>query len=84
MNFAMLIMLIGIIAFGSCALFIYNQTVNLNHALQAQKQTADALYAANTALKNKLYQTLDMQNLQVLIKEKGFIKITAPRYLSLL
>lgn len=84
MNPAMLAMLMGIIAFGACALFIYNRTVDLNHALQTQQQALDALHAANTTLKNKLYQTLDTRHLQTLVQEKGFIKITAPHYLSLL
>lgn len=77
-------MLVAIIAFGACAIALYNQTVNLEHGLQAERRTLENLHAANTELKNKFYQAIDMQNLQTIIKERGFIKITAPHYLSLL
>ena len=79
---SLVFMLALLIIFGALNMFIYNETVDLQYAIQAEGNTLQELRSTNTALKSTLYQTLDARNLKALVEQKGFIKITAPQYVS--
>lgn len=76
--------LLTIIILSGLNIYMYNRSVNLQNIITQKERSFDVARAANTELKNKLYQTLDTKNLQTLVEKKGFIKIIKPSYLSLL
>lgn len=76
-----LILLLTFLAYWSVS--IYNQTVNLRHALGDGEQELQNLKVANAELKNSFFQLTDPKNLISLGQERGLVKITAPHYLEL-
>ncbi len=63
-------------------IFVYNRVVNLQHLIINQRQILNELRVANADLKNEIYQSLDLNNLNKVIEEWGLIKITNPDYLG--
>ena len=77
----LIIFFILILAVGN--ILFYANTVNLQQTINHQTGKEQELELTNAELKNKLYQLLDLQNLSVLAKERGLIKIKNPGYLEI-
>ena len=74
--------LIFIIALTGLNAVVYTKTVAVTHDVQTEQKTYDAARAENATLKNSWYEAVNGANIERLVKEYGFIKITSPRYLQ--
>lgn len=76
-----LIFSLSLMAFWS--VYIYNQTVELGHALSSGEEKLQELKVANADIKNQLYILTDSKNLTKLGEERGLVKIRVPQYFEL-
>ena len=60
--------------------FVYLQTVNLRHDLASAKQRLEEIKVENADLKGEYYNLVDADNLELLAKERGFIKDKNPQW----
>ena len=60
--------------------FVYLQTVNLSYDLAKAKQHLEEVKVENADLKNEYYSLVDADNLELLAKERGFIKDKNPQW----
>lgn len=74
--------LVAIIICAGTNILLYGRTVVLRRAVQEETLKFDAVRAANAILKQRWYQTLDAESIVGLVKDRGFVKISSPRYLS--
>jgi hypothetical protein len=81
-NPILVIGLLFIVALTGINAIVYTKTVSTAHDAQTQKKSFDAASAENAALKNSWYEAVSGTNMERLVKEYGFVKITSPRYLS--
>ena len=73
--------LLCIVALTGMNAMLYTKTVAVTHDVQIGKKSLDAARADNANLKNSWYEAINGTNIERLVKEYGFIKITSPRYL---
>ncbi len=66
----------------SWSIFIYNETVLLNHELHAKEQAHNAAIAKNTELKNTRYAQTDVRALRKIAEAHGLIKVRTPGYVN--
>ena len=64
------------------SIIFYNDVVDLRHTIGAQEKLVDNLQVDNAELKNKLYLTLDVNNVAGLASESGLILDKNPGYLE--
>ena len=81
-NPILIIGLMFIVALTSFNAIIYTKTVAVEHNAQTEKKSLDAARAENATLKNSWYEAVNGTNMERLVKEYGFIKITSPHYLQ--
>ena len=81
-NPILVIGLIFIVALTGLNAIVYTKTVAVEHDTQTEKKSFDAARTENAALKNSWYEAVNGTNMERLVKEYGFVKITSPRYLS--
>jgi hypothetical protein len=80
-NPVLIIGLIFIVALTGLNAIVYTKTVAIEHDAQTQKKSFDAARTENAALKNSWYEAVNGTNMERLVKEYGFVKITSPHYL---
>lgn len=71
------VFLVGIILIW---VFVYLQTVNLRHDLVNTKQHLEEAKVENADLKNEYYSLVDTDNLEILARERGFIRDRNPQW----
>ncbi len=64
-------------------IFLYNETVQLNHSIRVATEDIKGLQAENADVRNELYKVLDPEHLKATALELGFVKDTAPRYIEI-
>lgn len=74
--------LLFIVALTAGNAIVYTETVAVEHDTQAARKSLDAARAENASLKNSWYEAVNGTNMERLVKEYGFVKITSPRYLQ--
>lgn len=70
-------LLVGIFLTG---VFVYLQTVGLEHDLAEAKEYLEQQKVENAELKNQFYGYLDADNLEALATERGLIQDKNPRW----
>lgn len=60
---------------------VYTKTVAVEHDAQTAQKSLGAVRDENALLKNSWYEAVNGTNIERLVKEYGFVKITSPRYL---
>jgi cell division protein FtsL len=63
-------------------IWLYNQNVNLRHAISESRKNLQEQSALNADLKNKYYQILNNRNIEGVVKQKGLIPDKNPIYLE--
>ncbi len=81
-NPVLVIGLLAIVALTAGNAIVYTETVAAEHGVQAARKSLDAARDENAALKNSWYEAVNGTNMERLVKEYGFVKITSPRYLQ--
>lgn len=77
----MVIGLFMIIALTTMNAIVYTKTVAIEHDVHIGQKSLDAVYEENATLKNSWYEAVNGTNMERLVKEYGFVKPHAPRYL---
>lgn len=75
-----LIFILLLVAYGN--IFLYNQTVNLRHALSSGDEKLIQLKTDNADFKSRLYQLTSSESLNQLGEERGLVNERIPRYLE--
>lgn len=73
--------LLLVIALTAANAIVYTKTVAVKYDVQTEQKSFESARAENAKLKNNWYEAVDETNIQTLVKEYGFVKITSPRYL---
>lgn len=73
--------LLMVVALTAISAIVYTKTVAVEHSVRTIELSFENARAENAALKNSWYDATDETNIQTLVKEYGFVKITSPRYL---
>ncbi|MEK7193391.1 MAG: hypothetical protein AAB652_01225 [Patescibacteria group bacterium] len=63
--------------------FLYNQTVNLQHALEKTQADFLALQTGNAELRDEFFTLFDGKNLEIFAKERELREEKNPRYLEI-
>lgn len=77
----MIFCLLCIIALTAANAIIYTKTVAVKHNVQTEQKSFESARNENATLKNNWYEAVDEHNIQTLVQEYGFVKITSPHYL---
>lgn len=80
-NPVLLLGLLFIVALTGANAIVYTKTVAVEHDVQTGRKSLDAARAENASLKNGWYEAVNGANMERLVQEYGFVKITSPRYL---
>jgi|GEM_PF-2304125 len=80
-NPIIIIGLLFIVALTTGNAIIYTKTVTVKHDTQTARKSLEAARTDNAELKNSWYEAVNGTNIERLVKEYGFVKITSPRYL---
>jgi hypothetical protein len=73
--------LVFIIVLTALNAIVYTKTVTVEYDTHTEQKSLDAARAENAALKNSWYEAVNTANMERLVKEYGFVKITSQRYL---
>jgi len=79
------ILIIGlflIVALTAGNAIVYTKTVAVEHDVQTGQKSLESARGENASLKNSWYEAVNGTNMERLVKEYGFVKITSPRYLQ--
>lgn len=73
---------LGVFLVGSILVlvFVYLQTVDLEHDLAKSRTQLEDAKVENADLKNEYYNLIDADNLEALAKERGFIEDKNPKW----
>ena len=71
---------IGLVAVCLAVVFLYMQTVSLEHNLARKHNTLETLKVENAELKNNFYNLVDVGNLEKLAGELGLVQDKNPQW----
>ena len=74
--------LLGILLVGALSMwvFVYIETVNLNHNIAKAKNDIENIKVENADLKDRYYGLVDADNLEKLAAERGLVKDKNPQW----
>lgn len=73
--------LLLVVALTALNAIVYTKTVTVEHGVRMERKSLESAQSENAALKNSWYEAVDEKNIQTLVMEYGFVKITSPHYL---
>ncbi len=83
LNKIIAVLALGIVLISVWLIVLYNQTVNLDHAIAGMTDNIQKLQAANADLKSRTVALLTGQDFEALAAEKGLVQERNPQYLEL-
>lgn len=82
-NFLTYTLILIIVFSASGGIFLYNQSVDLNHNIINQEKLVRDAEVENAELKNSLYQLIESKNLETLANEKSLVVEKNPQYITI-
>lgn len=73
--------LLFVVALTALNAIVYTKTVAVEHGVRIERKSLENAQSENAALKNSWYEAIDEKNIQTLVTEYDFVKITSPYYL---
>ncbi len=82
LTYAMRWLFVGVVVFGSIVVVLNNKTVTLHRLVAQKEKIVDQLKLQNAQLKNSFYAVLDTRTLVATAEKMGYVKDSAPAYLT--